>query len=244
MKILLFPGLDGTGTLFEQFRSLLPATLTSCVCPLPPRGDQQPDSLAEILAATHLSNDDVVILAESFSGPIAYELIKSHHHQIKGVVFVSSFVTVPHLLLRMIRWLPLRLFPWHWSPAWALRLFCVGRDASDNLVRQVQEAVATVPAATMAERMKVLSKLKTPREKIHIPCLYLQPTNDRLVPKWHAAKLRSLCYDLTVQAIEGPHFLLQANAEGCVAPVVEFVGLITKSGTGSPSTGASGDRCT
>jgi pimeloyl-ACP methyl ester carboxylesterase len=232
LKILLLPGLDGTGNLFEHFRKLLPSTLTSCVCPLPTDGDQRPESLAQNLAGTYLLNDDVVVVAESFSGPVAYELIRNYGSKIKGVVLVSSFLTVPRFLLRLARWLPLRLFPWHWSPSWALRWFCVGSDASEDLVRQIKCAIASAPVPTIAERIRVLSGLSMPREKIRIPCLYLQPTNDRLVPKWHAAKLGSLCYDLKVLAIPGPHFLLQANPEECVAPLVEFVGLITKSGTG------------
>lgn len=243
MKILLLPGLDGTGELFEQFLRLLPTTLTSCVCPLPMQGDQDPKSLAKFLAENYLLTDDVLIIAESFSGPVAYELVQHHGGKIKGVVLVSSFLTVPHVLLRLARWLPLRLFPWHWTPSWALRWFCVGSDASENLVRQIQHAIASVPSSTIAERVKVLSRLRAPSEKSDIPCLYLQPTNDRLVPKWHAGKLGSLCNDLNVKEIPGPHFLLQANPEGCVAPVVAFVGLITKSGTGSLSADASDDRC-
>ena len=126
MKILLFPGLDGTGALFQPFVKLLPSTLIIQVCPLPAEGEQRPAGLAACMAATGLCNEDVIILAESFSGRVAYELTQIHGHRIRGLILVSSFLTVPRLLLRAARWLPICLFPWHWSPAWALRWFALG----------------------------------------------------------------------------------------------------------------------
>lgn len=91
MKILLLPGLDGTGELFGQFCKLLPSTLTSSVCSLPTDGEQDPNSLAQKLAGTYLLNEDVVLIAESFSGPVAHELVWHYGDKIKGVVFVSSW---------------------------------------------------------------------------------------------------------------------------------------------------------
>jgi len=244
LKIVLLPGLDGTGALFQQFLKLLPSTLTAQVCPLPAEGEQRPDCLAASIAATGLFKEDVIIIAESFSGRVAYELTQLHDHKIKGLILVSSFLTVPRLLLRVARWLPVRLFPWHWSPAWALRWFCVGSDATAELVQRVQQAIGSVPTFMIADRVKVLSGLSVPHEPIRVPCLYLQPSDDRLVPKYHAEKIRELCHDLRVEVVPGPHLLLQANPEACVASVLAFIGLITRSGTGSPSADAPDDRCT
>ena len=219
--------MDGTGELFERFRALLPSHFTSCICPLRMQGDQQPNSLADSLAASYVPDEDIIIIAESFSGPIAYELYQRHTPQIKGIVFVSSFLTVPHPLLRLTSWLPLQLLPLHRIPQWGIRTFCVGRNAHDDLVLEISNVIKNVPTAIIAERIKVISRLAIPTEKIKIPCLYLQPTHDRLVPTWHAKMVRSLCENLTVQQISGPHFLLQANPEGCIGPVIEFVKLVT-----------------
>lgn len=212
--------------------------------PLPTEGGQRPPPLAASIAATGLFNEDAFIIAESFSGRVAYELTQLHGHRIKGLILVSSFLTVPRPSFRAARWLPVRLFPWHWSPAWALRWFCVGPDASDELVERLQETIKSVPTSTIADRVKVLSELKDPHDKIRVPCLYLQPSDDRLVPKYHAEKIRDLCHDLQVEIVPGPHFLLQANPEACVASVLAFIGLITRSGTGSSSADAPDDRRT
>lgn len=234
MKIILLPGLDGTGKLFNQFSSLLPSFLTVDIYTLPINGEQEPRALAESLALEKLLNEDIFIIAESFSGPIAYELIKYHKGKIKGIILVSSFLSVPHPLLKLTRWLPLSLFPWHCAPAWAIRLFCVGIDASDDLVQQVLNAINSVPAYIIAARIKALCKLRQPQDKIDIPCLYLQPSADRLIPKWHAEMIRALFHNFTMRVIPGPHFLLQANPKECVESVMEFVGSITKRGTGAP----------
>lgn len=228
MKILLLPGLDGTGELFEKFLKLLPTTLPTYVCQLPAEGEQRPISLAASIVAKGLLTEDVLIIAESFSGRVAYELIQLHGHTIKGLILVSSFLTVPNLLFRVFSWLPIRFFPWHWSPAWALRWFCVGSDASDELIPKLQQTIRNVPTYTIAERIKVLSELSVPLEEIRIPCLYLQPTHDRLITESHVERIRKLCHDLSVEVVPGPHFLLQAKPEACVASMVAFMGLITK----------------
>lgn len=228
MKILLLPGLDGTGMLFDPFRQLLPVSLASHVCTLPSTGNQTPDFLAQHIATTAGCDEEVVVVAESYSGPIAYQLLQRQIHNIVGLVLVASFFTLPHPLLRVASWLPIQLFPLNWSPRWALRWFCVGKSAPDHLVRSVQQAIASVPVPIIAERMRVLADLEEPKDKIHVPCLYLQPTHDRLVSKSHAASLTNWCSDLTVQQIVGPHFLLQANPRDCLDAVIKFVDKLPK----------------
>jgi pimeloyl-ACP methyl ester carboxylesterase len=223
MKLLLLPGLDGTGELFARFRKLLPPTVVAEVCPLPTSGDQQPRSLATAIAESGVLRENTILLAESFSGPIAYHLVKDHGASIKGLILVSSFLSMRRPMLALARLLPLGIFPWHSAPAWALRMMCVGWDASDELVAEVRRAIQSVPVSLIAQRVRVLSELKLPSEPIRIPCMYLLPSNDKLVPRWHAAHWQRVCGDLTVREIPGPHFLLQANPEECVAAVRNFL---------------------
>ena len=237
LKILLFPGLDGTGMLFDHFQRLLPPHLISRVCALPTEGDQHPKALATMLADAHLADEDVMIIAESFSGPVAYELMHKRPDKIKGVVFVASFLGRPHPLLRLVRLLPLGVYPWRWAPAWVLRWLCVGFTAPDELVRKIQEAVSSIPSPTIVKRIRVLCDLETPEARCSIPCLYLQATNDRLAPQWHTNEFVRLCEDLEVRSISGPHLLLQARPQECSSPIIDLIRRVSEIGAEmSPAT--------
>ena len=100
---------------------------------------------------------------------------------------------------------------------------CLGWNASDELVAEVRRAIQSVPESIIARRVQVLSDLSPPSEQLSIPSLYLLPRNDILVPQWHVTHCRRICSGLTVREISGPHFLLQANPEACVAAVMEFL---------------------
>ena len=98
LKIVLLPGLDGTGILFKPFLKETPTTNDVLVIPL----DQIPktDVIAQAeYVESKLPNQPFVLIAESYSGRVAYELItKSNKCDIVHVVFVASFLSNPSSL--------------------------------------------------------------------------------------------------------------------------------------------------
>ena len=223
MKIILLPGLDGTGKLLQDYRSCLPASVTSRIWELPTDGPQLPKSFAESLKLNLSIEEPIFLLAESFSGPIAYQLIQQSENIVKGLILVSSFFSSPSFLVRSLGWLPIDKFPIRRPPAWALRWLCVGSGASKKCLQYVQDANASVPKSVVVKRIKALASLDEPRNAVEIPCLYLQPSDDRLVPKWHAINLGKICSNLRVRTVQGPHFLLQTRARECADITVEFL---------------------
>ena len=72
--LLLLPGMDGTGDLFDAFVAALPATLDVVTVRYPAR---EPLGYAELQALARAAMPEkgpFVILGESFSGPIAISL--------------------------------------------------------------------------------------------------------------------------------------------------------------------------
>lgn len=114
MKLVLLPGLDGTGTLFTPLLDHLAAT--PVVASYPP----EPLSYERLLAqvARLLPDGPFVILAESFSGPLAIRLAYRRPPGLQALVLVSSFPRFP-----WGRWLRWSVAPWMFSrlPGPALR---------------------------------------------------------------------------------------------------------------------------
>ena len=77
MKLVLLPGLDGTGLLFDPLLRILPSHFSSIVISYPP---DEPLGYAELVPYVKSripANEDFVIVAESFSGPLAVEIASS-----------------------------------------------------------------------------------------------------------------------------------------------------------------------
>ena len=220
-RIVLLPGLDGTGALFEGFVRASPPGVSLDIVTLP-REPLSYEELATRLAPRLQLAPDTILLAESFSGPLA--VLVAEHHQIAALVLCNTFVTPPRP--RALAALPLTSFFHLPPPAVLVRRYLVGPGASDDLVAQVRTAVASVPPAVLAMRMSSVLTVDVARclTRCTAPILYLRGTEDRLVPE---ASLRRVIdaasVPVSVARILGPHLLLQVAPEAAWRAVVDAV---------------------
>ncbi|NMM39567.1 hypothetical protein [Pseudoalteromonas arctica] len=100
MKILLLPGLDGTGLLFEKVTENLPENLdTEVISYELLKGVTYAEQGAEL--AKRFKDTDIYIVAESYSGRVAYEFISY-----LAVVFEASYFwpVLSQRLLYYLNW--------------------------------------------------------------------------------------------------------------------------------------------
>ena len=218
VSFVLLPGLDGTATLFHRFIDAAPVGLDLRPVRLPAEPLTY-DQLA-VRIADQLPEGPVVVVAESFSGPIAVAL--AARRPIAALVFCNSFVAAPRW--RALRWFILPMFFDLRPPAFLLRRYLVGPRADDALVRDVGMAVASVPAQVLASRLKsVFGVDKTEAfGAIKVPTLYLRGTEDRLVPE-SACRRMAATRSITTARLPGPHLLLQANPKGAWDAIGRFL---------------------
>lgn len=105
--------MDETGELFADFLSHFKSDHK--IIPLPQLGPQNHKKLAENIES-QLPNEDFILLAESFSGGIVPELLRTKNHHIKGVIFEASILSSPNkYLLTIAKQLPIKLLAsGHW----------------------------------------------------------------------------------------------------------------------------------
>lgn len=229
VQLVLLPGLDGTGKLFETFVSALPADIKPHIVAYP---SDQLLSLSQYaqLVAGRLPRGRVVVLAESFSGLVALTLLERRDVAIDGVIFCAAFAEPPRPLLLRLAPLIRHAGPLVQSaPAFMLRQFCLGEDATSEQLALLRQTLAQVPLAVLAHRLQLIAgRHAFLRSRCSIPCCYLQAAQDRLVPatasRWFAQHFETF----RVESIEGPHFLLQARPALCAqatAAMARSVGL-------------------
>jgi pimeloyl-[acyl-carrier protein] methyl ester esterase len=210
MTIVVLPGLDGTGTLYQQLaRQLAPAyELQVIAYPL-----DQLWGYSELLdyIRPQLPQSPYLLLAESFSGPLGIILAAEKPHHLKALVLCCTFGRNPLPAIKGLASAVDKL-PWNelvhqWTALWLQ-----GRYASPQLSALMGNALMMVPEQVIKHRAKqslqvdVLTEFAT----LTLPLMYLQARQDRLIWAFNAKTLKKLQPDMQLVRLDAPHFLLQA----------------------------------
>ncbi len=224
--ILLLPGLDGTGEMFEYFLPHVPEGWEARVVSYPRDRFVPLRGLAEMAAEAAPKNRPVVVVAESFSGPVALELSRLGVLDVRAFVFAATFAVAPFpLLCGLARFIPLAALVSFPRPRWYARLVSTGFDAPCELVERLREVNRTVRPEVLAARIRTLHGIdyRPDLERLSVPCLYLASRYDRTVPRCNLRPFRENVRDLTVVDIDGPHLLLQTRPLPCARAIGEFL---------------------
>ncbi len=231
LTLVLLPGMDGTGQLFEPFIAALGSQFKVIVVKYPTVGALGYEPLETIARRSLPASGPFVILGESFSGPIAISLTASQPRGLVGLALCSTFARNPRPAFAALRpfigALPVQL-----APMAALSYLLLGRFTTPALRSALGACLAQVCASSLRARIKaVLSvDVSSQLKAIKVPLLYLLATEDRVVPANAAKDITQAVPTARVVPIEAPHFLLQTAPAAAAAAVSTFVHHVHNSG--------------
>lgn len=155
MKLVLMPGMDGTGDLFAPFIEAAPPEFE--------------------LLPRYPEAGPFAILAESFSGPGAIEYAARNPERVLALVLCNSFASPP--VPRFVRRLPFVR-----PPRFAIRVFLTG---SRVMVDEVRATIAKVPRSVMRARIDEVTRVNVlaALRAVRCPILDLRGAGDRLIPR-------------------------------------------------------------
>jgi pimeloyl-ACP methyl ester carboxylesterase len=139
--LVLLPGLDGTGRLFDPLLAALPGSFAPKVVAYPPDKPLNYHQLIPYIREVIPWDAPYVLLAESFSGPLALEFAAVQWENLRGVVLCASFVTNPlHPLLRLLP--PALAESWFRKPPpeRLLRNYLLEEECSEQMLRDLAQA--------------------------------------------------------------------------------------------------------
>lgn len=202
--------MDGTGVLFEPFIRELPQSYRHRVVAYPadrPRGYAQ---LLELIAGEVEDSRATILIAESFSGPLALWHAVAHPEKVRAVVLCASFVRRPPLA--WLYWLAWPAFLRIGIRASLVRFALLDRPCPEALVQMVVDAVRQIGPQVLVCRLKQLWELDCTEtlRACPAPVLYLRAEQDCLIGRSCAQVVQRIRPDAEVRAIPGPHLLLQA----------------------------------
>lgn len=220
LTLVLLPGLDGSGTLFDDFVEALGPEHQITIVRYPPDESFGYPDLEAVAFAAIPDNGPIVILGESFSGPIAISLAAAFPSRIKGLILCCSFVRNPHPSMHFfspfINHLP--FFPMVPVP---LTEFLLGRFSTRQLRSSLTNAIENVSTRAIRARLLAVVEVDVSAKlgSLTMPILYLRASEDRLVPSSASDLVREIRPHTAVVTVDAPHFLLQ-SAPAAAAQVV------------------------
>ena len=226
MKILLLPGMDGTGQLMSDIRDALAGKYAPIVIRYPSNIKLSFYELAELVQGHFPINEKFIIVAESFSVPIAIICAAKNPENIKSLVLCAGFATSPikglrRYIGRLLAPVSLRLS----LPGVILKIWLVGKNADSSLVSRVKNIVSSMQKTVLIDRVNSVFNCDVREEigKIEIPILYIRAKNDRLIGKSCYDEIKTANSNVELSEIEGPHFILQKEPVESAKIILRFI---------------------
>lgn len=224
--LVLLPGLDGTGKLFEPFIKQFPNSSRITVIPYPVEQHIPFKQLDDYIIPFLPTEEPLAILGESFSGPVALRLATRNDIDVQNVILVATFAKYPESFLKTVsKWLPLSLLLRLPIPDFVIRRYCFGSASNKGLIALLRDSIKENMPNILAMRAHDGSNVDVTEllSKVTAPCLYIAPSNDMLVPSCAINYLKIHLPDMDVVTIQGAHFILQVQPKACYEVVNRFL---------------------
>jgi pimeloyl-ACP methyl ester carboxylesterase len=226
IELVFLPGLDGTGLSYGPLGEAMPENVRVTVVRYP---TDQKLSFGELVQCAYEQlprNKPLVLIAESFSGPIAIRLASSSPSNIKGIIFCATFMKFARpFLLGQAKYVPLVFLLSKPMPDFILYFLVGGKPFSDKLAPLFRQLEKLVKPEIIAHRIRMLNDIDATGDArtLSLPCCYIQGAQDKLIPARCVVPFKKYLPGLIVKSVDGPHGILQAQPEKCVEIIMEFV---------------------
>ncbi len=227
MKLVLLPGLDGTGVLFRPLLAALPPNIKPVVISYPTQTPLGYDQLLPLVAGALPKDDPYVLLGESFGGPLSLRIAATSPHGLRGIVLAGSFVSCPFYFVP--QWMRHLVYPWpfHAFP-WFIRLKSqLGAYATSEHSSLSMEAISQVAPEVFAHRIREIIRVDVEKElrDCNVPMLYLQGQHDLIVPAGNLRRIRKIKPDIHTMRIASSHMILKRQPMAAAQAIAGFVQL-------------------
>jgi pimeloyl-[acyl-carrier protein] methyl ester esterase len=225
-RLVLLPGMHGDGKLFSDFMSRIPEPKHLEAVNYPAEESFSYSQLLEVVQSFVPASDPYFLLAESFSTPLAIQFAATNPANLKGLILCAGFASSPltgpsrlaaSLFAPLVFGLPVFGF--------AMDRFLIGPNPPELLHAAVRAAVSSVSPNILAARLRAVlcCDRRQHLSRIQVPMLYIQATNDMVVPKSCLDEIRRVKPDIRVAEINGPHLILQRETIQSADIVAKFI---------------------
>jgi pimeloyl-ACP methyl ester carboxylesterase len=226
MHWVLLPGFDGTGLLFEPLKRALPKAAAVSIVSYPSQALRSYPELVRLVTAALPRDTPYVLIAESFSGPIAIQAAAAAAVRPKALVLCASFAVCPvgPVLAAMGRLAGGLLFQLR-PPVGFVRRYLLGADAPAQLLEDFYRALASVSASVLRNRLDSVLRVNVLADlaALSMPVLYIQGSQDMLVGARSLRIIQECNPRVQIETVDAPHLILQREPERCAELIQRFL---------------------
>ena len=222
MLVILLPGLEGTGDLFDSFIEKTPDGFQTRVISYPPRQILDYSGYVAYVREKLPRNEPFLLLGESFSGPVSILAAAESPPGLRGLILCNTFAVRP-------AWRILRVLPWRLAfsfpiPKYKIGFYLVGRENTGAWADRIRAANRKTPPRVLAHRIRSVFSVdvRDSLASLQIPVLYLRGTRDRLVWDSSLRRILETKPDVHVARIGAPHLVLQIAPDECWSALSTF----------------------
>lgn len=231
-RLMLLPGMDGTGELFAPILSELEPNFCCEVISYSTQEELSYSELINFVRSQFPQTTPWILLAESFSGPVALGALNGFDNPPVALLLCATFVKSPisPLLSRIFSLFSNTIFS-KTPPRGVLKTLLLGHDASNELVDQVIHSIKKVSPKVLSHRLNQIFSIDACDwlSKCQSPVFYLQARNDLLVGSRALKTIQSAKEDIKVTSVSGPHLILQTRPKQGAKWILEVVRLAEQS---------------
>ncbi|MBV7563978.1 alpha/beta fold hydrolase [Pseudomonas sp. sia0905] len=223
ITLVLLPGMDGTGSLFQPLIDCSGDFFDIRVISYPTDEALGYEALERMVLSSLPRGEPYILLGESFSGPIAISIAATRPPGLIGLVLCSTFAVTPRPAVTAL-WAMATAFPPRLAPSAALEYLLLGRFSSKALRSALSAAIRPLSPAVFSARVRAIHNVNVlPKLKyVSVPILYLQALEDRLVPRSAAGLIQIEVPGTRVVSVVAPHCLLQTAPGEAAAAIGAF----------------------
>ena len=222
--LVLLPGLDGTGKLFDEFVKSLGSSVDSLIVAYPKDRSLGYDELEALVLGALPRDRRFILLGESFSGPLAIRVAARSPAGLVALILCATFAKNPFPWLGWAR--PLAAYlPLKSLPRWVRAPLMWGSASPQRAPAQMERAMAGVAHEVIRRRIGALLAVdETPAlARLRLPILVLEAAHDRVISAAASRRILSVQPGAELAQIHGPHLLLQTRPGECAAAVLRFI---------------------
>lgn len=231
VRFVLLPGLDGTSLMYRGLVAALPEDNPPYLVSYPADVVLSYDALVERTVAELAHLPRVVLIAESFSGPIAVRVAEQLGAGVAAIVLIASFVENPTALPSWIAPLARGAVFHVTPPRWLLRWLLLGPAAPPELEAELVDAISRVSPEVIAARLRAVLSLPSP-PRVHLPgtpVLYVRASRDRLISKSAARAIATTGAQVQIVELDVAHLAAQCAPEAVWHEIRRFVSALPSS---------------
>jgi len=223
--LVLLPGMDGTGVLFDDFVSALPRGTGVRVGRYSAQEFLNYSELSAFVKELTKDLDECVVVGESFSSVLAILFAAENPVNLEGLILCAGFACNPFpvlgpILKALAHPRLLRLPP----PNVILDYYIFDASTSADLKDKVRGNLRTISPEVLAGRAQEIlhSDARKQLARVKVPILYLQGASDRLITAPCAREIQRVQPSVRLASIPAPHLVLQHRPRECVEIILKF----------------------